>query len=48
MEEASQTADEICLDTGYDMGSMAHDDVGKVVKIGILCKIVEGMWDRES
>nr|POF10191.1 isoform 2 of elongator complex protein 4 [Quercus suber] len=28
MEEASQTADEMCLDTGYDMGSMAHDDVG--------------------
>ena len=48
MEEASQTADEICLDTGYDMGFMAHDDAGKVVKIGILCKIVEGMWDRES
>ncbi|KAK9995441.1 hypothetical protein SO802_020127 [Lithocarpus litseifolius] len=28
MEEASQTADEMCLDTGYDMGSMAHDDAG--------------------
>ena len=26
IEEASQTADEMCLDTGYDMGSMAHDD----------------------
>nr|POE76883.1 isoform 2 of elongator complex protein 4 [Quercus suber] len=28
MEEVSQTADKMCLDTGYDMGSMAHDDVG--------------------
>ncbi|KAK7857627.1 hypothetical protein CFP56_016500 [Quercus suber] len=28
MEEASQTTDEMCLDTGYDMGSMAHDDAG--------------------
>ena len=28
MEEASQTADETCLDTGYDMGSTAHDDAG--------------------
>ncbi|KAK9998530.1 hypothetical protein SO802_018133 [Lithocarpus litseifolius] len=28
MEEASQTADDMCLDTGYDMGSMAHDDAG--------------------
>ncbi|XP_065635669.1 uncharacterized protein LOC112039532 [Quercus suber] len=28
MEEASQTADEMCLDTGYDMGSMARDDAG--------------------
>ncbi|KAL0006210.1 hypothetical protein SO802_013771 [Lithocarpus litseifolius] len=28
MEEASQTEDEMCLDIGYDMGSMAHDDVG--------------------
>ena len=28
MEEASQTADEMCLDTGYDMGSMAYDDAG--------------------
>nr|POE52851.1 serine--trna ligase [Quercus suber] len=28
MEEASQTADKMCLDTSYDMGSMAHDDVG--------------------
>ncbi|KAK9999435.1 hypothetical protein SO802_019038 [Lithocarpus litseifolius] len=28
MEEASQTADEMRLDTGYDMGSMAHDDAG--------------------
>ena len=28
MEEASQTEDEMCLDTGYHMGSMAHDDVG--------------------
>lgn len=28
MEEASQTSDEMCLDTGYDMGSMAHDDAG--------------------
>nr|POE53078.1 serine--trna ligase [Quercus suber] len=27
-EEASQTADKMCLDTSYDMGSMAHDDVG--------------------
>uniref|UniRef100_A0A7N2L7B8 Uncharacterized protein n=1 Tax=Quercus lobata TaxID=97700 RepID=A0A7N2L7B8_QUELO len=28
MEEASQIADEMCLDTSYDMGSMAHDDAG--------------------
>nr|POE91804.1 hypothetical protein CFP56_64212 [Quercus suber] len=28
MEEASQTLDEMCLDIGYDMGSMAHDDAG--------------------
>nr|POE96214.1 hypothetical protein CFP56_65294 [Quercus suber] len=28
IEEASQTAYKICLDTGYDMGSMAHDDAG--------------------
>ena len=28
MKEVSQTADEMCLDTGYDMGSMAHDDAG--------------------
>nr|POE44696.1 hypothetical protein CFP56_76203 [Quercus suber] len=28
MEEASQIADEMCLDIGYDMGSMAHDDAG--------------------
>ncbi|KAK7824506.1 protein involved in de novo 2 [Quercus suber] len=28
MEEASETADEMCLDIGYDMGSMAHDDAG--------------------
>ena len=28
MEEASQTADETCLDTGYDIGFMAHDDAG--------------------
>ena len=36
MEEASQSIDEMCLDTGYDMGcdatgplpSMAHDDMG--------------------
>ena len=28
MEEASQTTDKMCLDTGYDMGSMAHDDAG--------------------
>ncbi|KAK7830841.1 hypothetical protein CFP56_027887 [Quercus suber] len=28
MEEASQTADEMCLDTTYDMGSMAHNDAG--------------------
>nr|POF19591.1 2,3-bisphosphoglycerate-independent phosphoglycerate mutase [Quercus suber] len=28
MEEASQTVDEMCLDIGYDMGSMAHDDAG--------------------
>ena len=26
MEEASQTTDEMCLDIGYDMSSMAHDD----------------------
>ncbi|KAK9985159.1 hypothetical protein SO802_034684 [Lithocarpus litseifolius] len=28
MEEANQTEDEMCLDIGYDMGSMAHDDAG--------------------
>nr|POE66553.1 tetraketide alpha-pyrone reductase 1 [Quercus suber] len=28
MEEASETADEMCLDIGYDLGSMAHDDAG--------------------
>nr|POE97633.1 hypothetical protein CFP56_66914 [Quercus suber] len=28
MEEVSQIADEMCLDTGYDMGSMTHDDTG--------------------
>ncbi|KAK9994310.1 hypothetical protein SO802_024013 [Lithocarpus litseifolius] len=28
MEEASQTEDEMCLDIGYDMGSMAHDAAG--------------------
>ena len=28
MEEASQTTDEMRLDTTYDIGSMAHDDVG--------------------
>ena len=36
MEEASEPVDEMCLDTGYDMGcdatgpmpSMAHDDAG--------------------
>ncbi|KAK7826636.1 protein involved in de novo 2 [Quercus suber] len=28
MEEASQTADEMCLDIGYDIGSMAHDNRG--------------------
>ena len=36
MEEASQSIDEMCLDTGYDMGcdatgplpSIAHDDMG--------------------
>ena len=28
MEEVSQTADEMCLDTGYDMDCMAHDDAG--------------------
>ena len=28
MKEVSQTTDEMCLDTGYDMGSMAHDDAG--------------------
>ncbi|XP_030936223.1 uncharacterized protein LOC115961369 [Quercus lobata] len=28
MEEASQTAFEIYLDTSYDMGFMAYDDVG--------------------
>ena len=28
MEEASQTTDEMCLDTTYDIGSMAHDDAG--------------------
>ena len=26
MEEASQTTYEMCLDTAYDIGSMAHDD----------------------
>ena len=28
MKEVSQTADEMCLDTGYDMDCMAHDDAG--------------------
>ena len=28
MEEASQTTDEMSLDTAYDIGSMAHDDAG--------------------
>ena len=28
MEEASQTTDEMSLDTVYDIGSMAHDDAG--------------------
>ena len=28
MEEANQTTNEMCLDTGYDMGSMPHDDAG--------------------
>ena len=28
MEEASQTTEEMCLDTTYDIGSMAHDDAG--------------------
>ncbi|XP_030963490.1 mucin-2-like [Quercus lobata] len=28
MEEASQTTDEMCLDTAYDIGSMTHDDAG--------------------
>ena len=28
MEEASQTTDEMSLDTAYEVGSMAHDDVG--------------------
>nr|POE50538.1 hypothetical protein CFP56_00002 [Quercus suber]POE75675.1 hypothetical protein CFP56_77865 [Quercus suber] len=28
MEDASETADQMCLDIGYDMGSMAHDDAG--------------------
>ena len=28
MEEASQTTDEMCLDTAYDIGSMAHDAAG--------------------
>ena len=28
MEEASQTTDVMCLDTAYDIGSMAHDDAG--------------------
>ena len=28
MKEASQTTNEMCLDIGYDMGSMAHDDAG--------------------
>ena len=28
MEEASQTTDDMCLDTVYDIGSMAHDDAG--------------------
>ena len=28
MEDASQTTDEMSLDTAYDIGSMAHDDAG--------------------
>ncbi|KAK9993545.1 hypothetical protein SO802_023248 [Lithocarpus litseifolius] len=28
IEEASQTADKMCLDTSYDIGSMTHGDVG--------------------
>ena len=28
MEEASQTTDEMSLDTAYNIGSMAHDDAG--------------------
>ncbi|XP_030924549.1 uncharacterized protein LOC115951506 [Quercus lobata] len=28
MEEVSQTTYEMCLDTAYDIGSMAHDDAG--------------------
>ena len=28
MEEASQTTYDMCLDTTYDIGSMAHDDAG--------------------
>ena len=28
MEEASQTTDEMSLDTAYDIGSMAYDDAG--------------------
>ena len=28
MEEASHTTDEMCLDTTYNIGSMAHDDAG--------------------
>ena len=28
MEEASQTTDEMSLDTAYEVGSMAHDDAG--------------------
>ena len=28
MEEASQTTDDMCLDTAYDIGSMAHSDAG--------------------
>ncbi|KAK7846185.1 kinesin-like protein kin-13a [Quercus suber] len=26
--DSLETADDMCLDTGYDMGSMAHDDAG--------------------
>ena len=28
MEEASQTTDEMSLDSAYDIGSIAHDDAG--------------------